>query len=118
VVCITPSVESNPGSFVRREILYAQQQQKPLIPLVFPNSYLPTLVNHLTWIPFCSGKMPDQTLEFKGGFARLTERLAGKPTPPGFIRPISRLSDRPLRADRRLFGSDRILPHPAPGRGR
>jgi hypothetical protein len=85
VVCSTPSVESNPVSFVRREILYAQQRQKPLIPLVFPNSYLPTLVNHPTWIPFFSGEMTDRRLEFEDGFIRLTERLSSIPALPDIL---------------------------------
>jgi hypothetical protein len=78
-VCITPSLDRNPDSFVRREVLYAQQRTKPIIPLVFPNSYVPTLVNHLTWIPFYSGKMPDQRLAFHQGFAELISRLKRGP---------------------------------------
>src|SRR5262245_39729224 len=51
-VVVTPSVEQRPTNFVRREIIYAQSKNKPIIPLVFPGATVPILINHLTWIPF------------------------------------------------------------------
>jgi hypothetical protein len=48
VVVVTPSIEQNPTSFVRREIVYAQSKRKPIIPLVFPGAVVPVLINHLT----------------------------------------------------------------------
>jgi len=80
-VCVTPSIDANPHSFVRREIIYADSKQKPIIPLVFPNADVPTLVNHLTWIPFCAGKKPGQTLDYDGGLAQLLARVQQAPTP-------------------------------------
>ncbi|MCX9078021.1 MAG: NACHT domain-containing protein, partial [Candidatus Methanoperedens sp.] len=56
-------------SFVRREIIYAQGCEKPIIPLVFPNfpkGKVPTLINHLTWLDFTN---------FGKGFADLMARL-------------------------------------------
>lgn len=74
-VCITPSLNANPRSFVRREIIYADSIGKPIIPLIFPASVVPTLVNHLTWIPFFSGNRPAQVLNYEQGFAALLARL-------------------------------------------
>jgi hypothetical protein len=74
-VCVTPSIDANPYSFVRREIIYADSKQKPIIPLVFPNADVTTLVNHLTWVPFGAGKKPNQTLNYEEGFARLLARV-------------------------------------------
>ena len=81
VVCVTPSLDTNPDSFVRREVLYALQRRKPIIPLIFPNSYVPTLVNHLIWVPFYSGEMPNQTLAFRRGLTQLLTRLEKEPEP-------------------------------------
>src|SRR2546426_452384 len=64
VVSVTPSVEQNPGSFVRREIIYAQTKAKPIIPAVFPGANVPILINHLTWIPFFEGN----SLAYEAGF--------------------------------------------------
>jgi len=74
-VCVTPSLDANPSSFVRREVIYADSIGKPIIPLVFPESVVPTLVNHLTWIPFYSGKRTAQTLNYEAGFGVLLGRL-------------------------------------------
>lgn len=75
VVCVTPSIERNPGSFVRREIIYAEGKGKPILPLVFDGSTLPVLVNHLTWLP-----VPDLEEAFPHILARL-ERTAPVPRP-------------------------------------
>ncbi|MEO8393881.1 MAG: HEAT repeat domain-containing protein [Chloroflexota bacterium] len=75
-VCITPSLDGNPHSFVRRELIYADSIGKPIIPLVFPGSVIPTLVNHLTWISFYTGKSPTQALAFDQGFSLLAQRLS------------------------------------------
>jgi hypothetical protein len=82
-VCVTPSIDANPHSFVRREVIYADSKEKPIIPLVFPNADVPTLVNHLTWIPFGEGKKPGQKLDYESGLSQLLARLkeAVKPTP-------------------------------------
>jgi hypothetical protein len=55
IVLLSPSIVDDEDSFVRREILYAQGCQKPIIPVVlpgFPAGKVPTLINHLTWIRF------------------------------------------------------------------
>lgn len=72
-VCITPSIEANPSSFVRREIIYAESKGKPIIPLVFPQTTVPILVNHLTWIPFFDQKT--KQLDYESGFGNLLDRL-------------------------------------------
>lgn len=74
VVCLTPSINQRPESFVRREILYAQGNRKPVIPLLFPGAEPIVLINHLTWIPFVAGEPPG--LDFEGGLQRLLDRLA------------------------------------------
>lgn len=77
VVCLTPSLLAHyddrtgkrKDSFVRREIIYAQGCEKPIIPLVFPDfpkGKVPTLINHLTWLDFTN---------FGKGFADLMARL-------------------------------------------
>ncbi|MBZ0318967.1 MAG: TIR domain-containing protein [Anaerolineae bacterium] len=77
VVCLTPSLLAHyddrtgkrKDSFVRREIIYAQGCEKPIIPLVFPDfpkGKVPTLINHLTWLDFD---------HFAEGFAKLMARL-------------------------------------------
>lgn len=71
-IVVTPSVEQNPSSFVRREILYAQSKNKPIIPLIFANATPPILINHLTYIEFH---------EYAVGFAELLERLKKSPSP-------------------------------------
>jgi HEAT repeat protein len=91
-VCVTPSIEQNPSSFVRREILYAQQKDKPIIPLVFPDADLPVLIVHLTWLAFFSGKKPKQSLDYDKGFSDLLERLK-RDQEPSSRRP----SDDPYR---------------------
>lgn len=75
VVCVTPSVEQNPQSFVRREILYAQSKNKPIIPLVFPDADLPVQIIHLTYIPFFAGKKPGQQIAYDTGLHELLQRL-------------------------------------------
>ena len=79
VTCITPSIDDNPFSFVRREILYADSIGKPIIPCVFPNAIVSLLVNHLTWLPFFKGTRPTQMLDYDGGFAALVKRLPDVP---------------------------------------
>lgn len=74
VVCLTPSINQRPESFVRREILYAQGNGKPIIPLLFPGAEPIVLINHLTWIPFREGEPP--RLDFEGGLRKLLDRLA------------------------------------------
>lgn len=81
VICITPSIDANPSSFVRREIIYAGSLDKPIIPLVFPNSVIPILVGHLTWIPFSKGQKPNQGLDYENGFGQLLHRLGEKTYP-------------------------------------
>jgi RNA polymerase sigma factor (sigma-70 family) len=54
LVCLTPSIARRKDSFVRREIIYAQNWEKPITPLLFPGIEkrdVPTLINHLIWIP-------------------------------------------------------------------
>lgn len=70
---VTPSIDGNPRSFVRRELIYAESKGKPIIPLVFPDATLPTLINHLTWIPFYDGD--SNRLTYEDGFAELLSRL-------------------------------------------
>jgi HEAT repeat protein len=77
LVCVTPSMDAK-SNFVRREIIYAQNKEKPIIPLVVPNTTLPTLINHLTWIPFYSNTSP-QSLNYDEGITELKSRLAGNP---------------------------------------
>lgn len=48
VVCVTPSIETSPESFVRREIGYALAKRKPILPLVFRGATVPIQINHLT----------------------------------------------------------------------
>lgn len=76
-VCITPSIEASPSSFVRREIIYAQTKDKPIIPLVFPHASVPILINHLTWIPFFDG----ERLAYERGLHELIDRLRRDPQP-------------------------------------
>lgn len=79
-VVVTPSVELNPQSFVRREIIYAQSKEKPIIPLIFPQATPPTLINHLTWIPFFTGKkLADHKLTYTDGLSALLSRLKEQP---------------------------------------
>ncbi len=74
-VCVTPSIDANPSSFVRREIIYAESKGKPIIPLVFPKATVPTLINHLTWIPFFDQKT--EQLSYESGVSHLLARLNG-----------------------------------------
>ncbi|MCD4687568.1 MAG: toll/interleukin-1 receptor domain-containing protein [Anaerolineae bacterium] len=80
VTCITPSIEANPDSFVRREIIYAENRQKPVIPLIFPDAGIPLLVGHLTWIPFRAAD-DSAVLDFDGGRERLLARIEAAPDP-------------------------------------
>ncbi len=73
IVCVTPSIDANPSSFVRREIIYAESKGKPIIPLVFPQATVPTLINHLTWIPFIDKNT--QSLDYNKGLDQLLGRL-------------------------------------------
>lgn len=69
LVVLSPSLVDDEDSFVRREILYAQGCQKPIIPILlpgFPHGKIPTLVNHLTWIDFN---------DYQRGMSVLLERL-------------------------------------------
>ena len=76
VVCVTPSIiNQDRESFVRREIIYAQQLHKPIIPAVWPHAIVPTLINHLTWISFGQGPKGRQELDFDAGMVRLLNRL-------------------------------------------
>jgi TIR domain/NACHT domain/PBS lyase HEAT-like repeat len=93
VVCVSPSIDSNPDSFVRREIIYAQHLGKPIVPAVMPNAVVPILVNHLTWIACGTGPFGEQRPDFEGGLERLFERLVAGVPPTG--RPPGR--DDPLR---------------------
>jgi hypothetical protein len=64
-VIVTPDVR-RADSFVRREIAYALEEHKPIIPLVFPGGRRPiTIINH-TYIDFS---------DWDRGFAVLLERL-------------------------------------------
>ncbi|HVO44150.1 MAG TPA: SUMF1/EgtB/PvdO family nonheme iron enzyme, partial [Aggregatilineales bacterium] len=50
-VCVTPDIRRE-DSFVRREIAFALELEKPIVPLVFPDGYRPiTIINH-TYIDF------------------------------------------------------------------
>jgi DNA polymerase III delta prime subunit len=75
VVCVSPSIEQNPYSFVRREISYARSKNKPIIPLVLPNADLPLDIINLTWVGCFAGQKPQQTLDYEGGLATLLTRL-------------------------------------------
>jgi HEAT repeat protein len=75
VVCVSPSIEQNPYSFVRREISYARSKNKPIIPLVLPNADLPLDIINLTWVGCFDGQKPAQTLAYERGFADLLTRL-------------------------------------------
>lgn len=70
VVVVTPSIEQNLTGFVRREILYAQSKNKPIIPLVFPGADLPVSIIHLTYIDF---------QDFEVGCKELIARLRKPP---------------------------------------
>lgn len=72
MTCITPSIETNPESFVRREIIYAQTLKKPIIPLVFPPTNPIILINHLTWLNFG---------DYQTGLQALLTRLSTDPQP-------------------------------------
>ncbi len=55
IVCLSPSITTRNDSFVRREIVYAQNWNKPITPIVLPKfdtKYIPVLVSHLTWLQF------------------------------------------------------------------
>jgi HEAT repeat protein len=78
VVCLTPSIADNLQSFVRREIFYSQNRQKPIIPLVFPGGELPVQIAHLTYIPF-SYTQQDRQVDFDGGLQRFYKRLDESP---------------------------------------
>ncbi|MBN1564658.1 MAG: HEAT repeat domain-containing protein [Anaerolineae bacterium] len=78
--CITPSIEHKPNSFVRREIIYADAKNKPIIPLIFPDATPITLVNHLTWLPFYA-ETQRSALDYDRGLMALAARLQGEPTP-------------------------------------
>lgn len=75
VTCITPYVEANKNSFVRREINYAVAKNKPIIPLIFPHATPITLINHLTWIAFYER----DELRYEQGLHTLLERLSDHP---------------------------------------
>jgi HEAT repeat protein len=82
VVCLTPSLDEphQPKSWVRREILYALNQRKPIIPLLlqgFPRSAVPIQITDLTSVDFG---------DFDIGLAKLFERLRTR-TGPASIRP-------------------------------
>lgn len=79
VVCLTPSIATNSDSFVRREITYAQQKRKPIVPLVFPGGEATIHINNLTWIAFYTGTTPNQQLDFEGGVEQLFQRLHQMP---------------------------------------
>lgn len=79
VACITPSIEANPDSFVRREIIYAQALKKPIIPLIFPPAIPIILINHLTWLEFGT---------YQTGLTQLLQRLEAAPQPDP-IRPTN-----------------------------
>jgi formylglycine-generating enzyme required for sulfatase activity len=52
-VCVTPDIRRE-DSFVRREIAFAIEMNKPIIPLVFPGGFRPiTIINH-TYIDFAN----------------------------------------------------------------
>ncbi|NEX11243.1 MAG: hypothetical protein C1942_00840 [Prosthecochloris sp.] len=55
VVCITPSIAQASESFVRREILYAQAKEKPIVPLRIATAEVPLLIIHLTWVEVSKG---------------------------------------------------------------
>lgn len=74
LVCLTPSVARSKASFVRREIVYAQGQNKRIIPLVFPDAEVITLINHLTWIAFFD-KNDKKLADFHSGLEELVKRL-------------------------------------------
>lgn len=76
VVLITPAIGENPESFVRREIIYAQEIKKPIIPLKFPNAVMPIVINHLTWISFFNGDQDNLVLRYDEGLTELLERLS------------------------------------------
>lgn len=88
IVVVSPSIELNARSFVRREIIYAENCNKPVIPLVFPNANVPILLGHLTWIRFCTGDKPRQTLDYAAGLRSLVQRLQS-PSEPAPQREIS-----------------------------
>ena len=84
VTCITPSIDDNPFSFVRREILYADSIGKPIIPCVFPNAIVSLLVNHLTWLPFFKkGRVQPRCSITRADLARLSGcPMCRKSAPP------------------------------------
>jgi len=64
-VCVTPDIR-RADSFVRREIAFALEENKPIIPLVFPGGRRPiTIINH-TYLDFS---------DWNRGFTALLERL-------------------------------------------
>jgi HEAT repeat protein/DNA polymerase III delta prime subunit len=65
VVCLTPDVQ-RPDSFVRKEITYALNCKKPVIPLLFPGGELTILIVNYTYIDM---------EEYVEGLQKLLERL-------------------------------------------
>lgn len=75
VVCLTPGVQQ-PSSFVRREIAYALQRQKPIIPLLFEGGELPIMISTWTYV-----NMRDH----ETGLAQLAKRLQRSTSSDGTV---------------------------------
>ncbi|NDJ37044.1 MAG: TIR domain-containing protein [Chloroflexi bacterium] len=66
LVCLTPHIQRG-DTFVRREIAYALQEEKPIIPLIFPGGELPSLLSTHSTI--------DMSRNYETGFTDLVMRL-------------------------------------------
>jgi formylglycine-generating enzyme required for sulfatase activity len=78
VVCCTADIKRT-DSFVRLEILYALENKKPIIPLLFSGGHRPLTIISRTYVPFT---------DWNTGFAELLRRLKSADT--GEITPETR----------------------------
>jgi len=83
-ICVTPSIEQNPESFVRREINYARQKNKPLIPLRLPEADMPVDIINLTWIGFFDPANMRE-LAYEPGLTQLLDRLKSNNEPNTYV---------------------------------
>jgi len=111
LVCLTPSIVQRDDSFVRREIIFAQNQKRPIIPLLFdgfPAKDIPVLISHLTYINFA---------KFGEGFRSLLEHLRRKdidydppvlPDDP-FRHHVEQLNDYMIRELEQMVSHSKII---------
>jgi hypothetical protein len=78
LLCLTPTLNEQVDPFVQREITYAQNRQKPIIVLLFPDAQLPERLAHFPQIDFCQ-KRQTTTLKLIGGMRQLVKTLKTEP---------------------------------------